>query len=131
MVSSLINRPGPLVLLRTVTSAARNSVITVFLVIAGFLLASCEPGSSLALLPNTPAGPYHLGVDDQVRIITLGQEQLTGQFRVNDRGNIAIPLLGAVKADGLTTAQLEESIAQRLREKEILTDPSVSVEVLA
>ena len=63
--------------------------------------------------------------------ITFGDEHLTGQFRVNDRGNIAVPLLGAVKADGLTTSELEDSIAQRLREKKLLLDPSVSVEVLS
>ena len=79
---------------------------------------------------ETPAGPYRLGVGEQVRIITFGEEQLTGQFRVNDRGTIAIPLLGAIPASGLTTAELEHSIAQRLRDKKVLLDPSVSVEVL-
>ena len=65
-----------------------------------------------------------------MRVITFGQEQLTGQFRINDRGDIAIPLLGNVKADGLTTTELEGSIEQRLKDKQVLQAPSVSVEVL-
>jgi polysaccharide export outer membrane protein len=96
-----------------------------------YLLASCAPGSGLPPLPETPGGPYRLGAEDQIRIITYGQDQLTGEFRVNDRGNVALPLLGPVPAAGLTTNQLEKSIEQRLREKKVLLDPSVSVDILA
>jgi len=91
---------------------------------------ACQPGASMPPLSTAPAGPYHLGVGDQVRIITFGQDSLTGQFRVNDRGNIAIPLLGPVPAGGLTTAELERRIEQELKAKKVLLDPSVSVEVL-
>ncbi len=93
-------------------------------------LSACEPGSDLPPLPDTPEQAYRLGVDEQVRIITFGQEPLTGQFRVNDRGDIAIPLLGAIHADGLTTTELEHDIERALRTKNVLLDPSVSVEVL-
>jgi len=115
---------------RVFGAAARQGAIVAFLVISALLVSSCEPGSSLPPLPDTAIGPYRLSVDDQVRIITLGEEQLSGQFRVNDRGNIAIPLLGPIPADGLTTAELEDRIARRLKEKNVLIDPSVSVEVL-
>jgi polysaccharide export outer membrane protein len=91
------------------------------------LVSGC---SDLPPLPETPPGPYQLGVGEQVRIITFGAEQLTGEFRVNDRGTIAIPLLGAIPATGSTTSELERSIAQQLKAKEVLLDPSVSVEVL-
>jgi polysaccharide export outer membrane protein len=95
------------------------------------LLAGCSPGSGLPPLPQTGPSPYQLGIDEQVRIITFGDEHLTGQFRVNDRGNVAIPLLGPVKADGLTTAELEASVEKQLKDKKVLLDPSVSVEVVA
>jgi polysaccharide export outer membrane protein len=91
---------------------------------------SCAPGSNLPPLANADPGPYRLAVDDQVRIITFGQEDLTGQFKVNDRGTIAIPLLGAIPANGLTSAELEHQIAEELKQKKLLLDPSVSVEVL-
>lgn len=98
--------------------------------LACVLLAGCAPGKDLPPLPDTPAGPYRLGIDEQVHIITFGADQLSGQFRVNDRGSIAVPLLGSVPADGLTTAELEHDIVHRLQEKEILRDPSVSVEIV-
>jgi len=64
-------------------------------------------------------------------VITFGGDQLTGEFRINDSGNIAIPLLGAVHAAGLTTGQLGDEIATELQKKDLLKNPSVSVEVLA
>jgi polysaccharide biosynthesis/export protein len=109
---------------------AASGSIAAGLLACGLFLTGCEPGSGLPTLPTTPPGPYRLGVDEQVRIITFGDEHLTGQFRVNDRGDIAIPLLGPIRAEGLTTTELEASIAQRLREQKVLLNPSVSVEVL-
>jgi polysaccharide export outer membrane protein len=94
-----------------------------------FGLASCSPGSDLPPLPNSPPGPYRLSVNDQVRIITFGEESLTGQFRVNDRGMISIPLVGAVQADGLTSAELEHLVEEQLKSKKLLSDPHVSAEV--
>ena len=92
-------------------------------------LAACSPGRGLAPIPDAPVTAYHLGVDDQVRVITFGEDQLTGTFRINDSGIIAVPLLGAVKAQGLTSAQLADEITAELKRKQLLRDPSVSVEV--
>jgi polysaccharide export outer membrane protein len=41
------------------------------------------PGSDLPPLPAPEAAAYRLGPGDQVRIITFGEENLTGEFRVN------------------------------------------------
>jgi polysaccharide biosynthesis/export protein len=114
-----------------VRGPAHHHCAITLLLTACLLVASCAPGSDLPPLPDTPPGPYQLGVDDQVRIISFGEEQLTGQFRVNDRGEIAMPLIGAVAADGLTTGQLERRISKRILDKKLLLDPSVSVEILA
>jgi polysaccharide export outer membrane protein len=62
-------------------------------------------------------------------VITFGGEQLTGEFRVNDSGNIAVPLLGPVRAAGLTTNALADEITDRLRRSKLFTNPSVAVEV--
>ena len=94
-------------------------------------LASCAPGRDLKPLPDTHETTYRLGIGDQIRIITVGDEQMTGDFRVNDAGSVAIPLLGTVRAAGLTTAELERRIEDELRVKKIFTQPSVAVEVLA
>jgi polysaccharide export outer membrane protein len=99
----------------------------------GALLAvtACAPGANLPPIANYQNQSYRLGGGDQVRIITFGEDQLTGDFRVDDRGNIALPLLGAVKAGGLTPEQLSASISAELRRRKLLQDPSVAAEVVA
>lgn len=93
------------------------------------LLTSCAPGHDLRPLPGLTGGEYRLAPGDVVRIITYGEDPLTGEFRVSDQGMVALPLAGSVKASGLTPHQLEEAVAAMLRKRGMLTRPSVSVEV--
>ncbi len=98
---------------------------------AALVLASCAPGANLVPLPANPLAGYQLGPGDQVRVITFGGEQLTGDFRVSDSNQIAIPLLGLVSTRGLTAPELSGRIASELRERKLFHEPSVSVEVVA
>ena len=93
------------------------------------LTAACSPFSNLQSLPNSEVKAYQLGAGDQIRIITFGEDQLTGDFRVNDTGAINIPLLGSVAANNLTTNQLADKISQELIRRKLFRDPSVAVEV--
>ena len=74
---------------------------------------------------------YSLGAGDQVRIIIFGEDNLTGEFRVNDSGNIALPLVGSVHAAGLTSGGLETAVGAALRRANLVRNPSVAVEVIA
>lgn len=117
----------PFVLAGEVRSACLCLATLVMLTIAG-----CgAPGSELPLLPVASPAAYNLGPGDQVRIITYGEETLTGEFRVNDSGSIALPLIGAVHAAGLTSAELETSVGSALQRANLVRDPSVAVEVIA
>ena len=95
------------------------------------LIACAGPGSSLPTLPVANGAAYRLGPGDQVRIITFGEDNLTGEFRVNDSGNIALPLTGAVHAAGLSSDELESAVAASLRRARLVRNPSVAVEVIA
>lgn len=97
----------------------------------GLAAAGCTPGADLPLMEDYRAESYRLGGGDRIRIITFGEEQLTGEFNVDDQGNIALPLLGSVKALGLTPQELDARIADGLKRRNLLRDPSVAVEVLA
>lgn len=99
--------------------------------LGSLLLGACTPGAEQPLLAEYGIQDYRLGGGDQIRIITFGEDQLTGDFRVDDRGRIALPLLGSVQASGLTPQELDKRIADDLRKRNLLRNPSVSVEVLA
>lgn len=94
-------------------------------------LAACAQGGDLPLLVSAPQDGYLLGVGDQVRVVTYGEEQLSDDYRIGDRGTIAVPLLGAVQAAGLSADGLADSLATLLRDRKILRAPSVSVEITA
>ncbi len=101
------------------------------MVMLSLVLSACAPGYGLPTLPPAADAAYRLGAGDQVRIITFGEDTLTGEFRLSDAGNIAVPLLGSVRAAGLTTGQLASTIESDLKQRNLFKNPSVSVEVLA
>jgi polysaccharide export outer membrane protein len=94
-------------------------------------LISCAPGADLPPIAPGSATDYRLGPGDVVRLITFGEDQLTGEFRVADSGTVALPLVGSVRAAGLTPSALEQSVADTLSRSGILRNPSVSAEIIA
>ena len=51
-------------------------------------------------------------------------------YLVNDEGNIQFPVLGNLKAAGLTTKQLNENIIDSLVSRQLLTNPLVTIRFL-
>ncbi len=66
-----------------------------------------------------------------VRLITFGEDTLTGEFRVSDSGTIALPLVGVLQAAGLSPDALGAQVQQALVKANLLKAPSISVEVIA
>jgi polysaccharide biosynthesis/export protein len=94
------------------------------------VIAACAPGRGLPPLPTVPSGAYRLGPGDEVRIITVGEDTLTGEFAVDDSGQIAVPMLGSVRAASLSPAALGAAVGAALQRGGLVRTPSVSVEVI-
>jgi polysaccharide biosynthesis/export protein len=107
-------------------STAAVAMVTGILQIQG----CTRPAAGLPPIEDPVVGEYHLGPGDQVRIITFGEEQLTGEFRVDASGDIALPLVGNVHAAGRTPPQLEAATKEVLVRSRLYKNPSVSVEVI-
>jgi len=73
-------------------------------------------------------GPYTLDSGDKLRIVVFGQDAISNNYTVDAQGAVTLPLVGAVVARGLTTAQLGGAIAGRLKSGYV-RDPSVAVEI--
>lgn len=73
-------------------------------------------------------GPYLLDAGDKLRIFVYGQPNLSRIYTVDHAGMITVPLIGAVKARGLTTFDLEGTIKSRLGAKYV-RDPQVTVDM--
>jgi len=71
---------------------------------------------------------YRLGTGDKLKMTVFGQQDLSGEFVVDDTGFIRLPLIGQVKAAGLTIHEFEDAVTVKLADG-YLRDPRVSVEV--
>ena len=95
------------------------------------LVGGCEPGAGLQPIAPYNQASYTLGSGDEIRLITFGEDQLTGNFRVDDRGNIAVPLIGNVRVAGLTPERVGAAVSTELKQRKLIQNPSVAVEVVA
>ena len=68
-----------------------------------------------------------IGPDDTVTIEALSCEELNKAWRVNASGDLNLPLVGKIHAEGLTVEQLESEISKKL--KRFVVDPQVSAYV--
>lgn len=57
---------------------------------------------------------YSIGSEDLLEIEAYNVEDLKKTVRVNSQGDIALPLVGIIRARGLTTQELEKVITDRL-----------------
>jgi polysaccharide export outer membrane protein len=71
---------------------------------------------------------YRIAPLDTLKIDVFQVDDLSGEYSVDLVGNIAMPLIGNVKAVDLTTPELQKLLATRLGEK-YLQNPDVSVGV--
>jgi protein involved in polysaccharide export with SLBB domain len=116
---------------------ALRSLITPIFAALTLVLAACGStgGSASGDREVQPEGQtqvdtaYSLGSSDKLRLTVFGHPDLSGEFEVDGTGSISLPLIGQIKAAGLSTVMLEQSITQTLAKGYIL-DPRVSVEVI-
>ena len=88
--------------------------------------AHLSPASTAAMAAATSPSDLRFGPGDQIKVVVFGEDTLTGDYTVDDNGNVTLPLAGSVHAAGLTQASLQSSIASHLRP--YLRNPRVTVE---
>jgi len=68
-----------------------------------------------------------LGIGDAVRVTVFQQPDLTTEARINERGLVAMPLVGEVKVAGLSQAEAANAIGESLKKGQYLKNPQVAV----
>lgn len=101
--------------------------LTALCLVAALFLGSCAPRQN-GYADFKADVPYTLASGDRLRVIVFGQDALSNTYAVDSSGHISMPLIGAVTAQGLTTAALERSVEARLRQG-FIREPKVSIEV--
>jgi polysaccharide export outer membrane protein len=91
---------------------------------------AATPASMRGAQAAPAEGPYTLDSGDKLRIVVFGQDGLTNSYGVDAAGSVTMPLIGAVRARGLTVAELSAAIEARLRQGYI-REPHVAAEIEA
>lgn len=86
-------------------------------------------GNSM-LVSADDSAQYRLASGDVIRIIVYGESDLSVEkLRLTDAGTFSYPFIGEVKAQGKTSAEIEQLIVTELK-GDYLVDPRVSVSIL-
>jgi polysaccharide biosynthesis/export protein len=106
-------------------SALKKTGAGFFMVLLAALCAAAQQPAKTTVQPDSG---YVLGPDDQIVIRAIDVPEIPDKpILVGTNGNITLPLIGRVKAGGLTVEQLETELNTRL--KEYVRDPQVAVTV--
>jgi polysaccharide export outer membrane protein len=112
---------------------ARVAFACVALACLALAFAGCGPQRSFADASATvgraagrPAYPLMPG--DKIQVNVFNEPDFSGEFQVNQAGNVAFPLIGDVAASGLTPDAFQRRLAARLRAG-VVRNPKVTVDV--
>lgn len=85
-------------------------------------------GAARTMLPASPSLPISFG--DLIQVTVFDSPELSGAFRVSSKGEVVLPVGGAVKVKGLTAAEAGTAIADQLKQAGIVLEPHVTVMII-
>ena len=88
-------------------------------------MAAQAPAAASRRTDRAPA--MRLDAGDLLEITTFDTPELSGKFRVDSRGDVTMPIGGAVPVAGLTAEQAGVALERFLRDRDILKNPHVNV----
>jgi polysaccharide biosynthesis/export protein len=107
-----------------------SSLAPRIIAIAG-LIAGASPGLVAQVIPKVTLGftDYVVGPQDVLTITSYDQADLSGKFSIEADGTFTYPMIGRVKAGGLTLRALEGAIKKQLTEDGYFKNPQITVSV--
>jgi len=76
--------------------------------------------------PNTPHA-LRISTGDLLELTVFDTPELSGKLRVNDAGQVSLPVAGAIKLSGMTAEEAAAAIEEKLRSADVLKYPHASV----
>ena len=89
--------------------------------------AACRPtGATVNLPPPKSAGSGAVGAGDMIEIRVADEEELTGEYQVQEDGKIRFPWIGEVEVKGHSQSEIARVIEEKLADG-WLREPQVQV----
>lgn len=94
------------------------------MILAAVTLAACS-GTKKNVRATDPDAPYRIGREDVIDVSVWRDADLSRTLAVRPDGYISMPLIGEVKAEGMTAPELSQALARALQP--MVQEPRVSV----
>lgn len=82
-------------------------------------------GTGMDIPQTSPTTEISAG--DLLDIVIFETPELSGRFRVNQKGDILLPLAGTLHVGGLNLDEITQAVGKRYKDAGILVDPQVTV----
>jgi len=115
-----------------------RTLFAIAALLIGPLCGCASRGANLPPLESAPVqagsgtsgdpAAYRLGPGDKLKLTVFGAEDLSGEFIVNDSGNVDLPLIGGIPAAGKTPNQFTQAVETKLKDG-YMRDPKVAISV--
>ncbi len=100
---------------------------TIFVLIAMSVAAAAQAPPKPT--PAPIANDYVVGANDVLTITSYDQADLSGKFSVEADGTFTYPMVGRVKAGGLTLRQVEAQVKKQLKDGGFFNNPQITVAI--
>ena len=104
-------------------------LVLVFLWLSPLQAQESSQQAGMAKDAQQPA-EYQVGPGDVLSIRVFGLSQFDQNTRISNSGKIHIPYAGVISVAGMTVARIEDQIAKSLRERQLVKEPWVQVQVV-
>jgi polysaccharide export outer membrane protein len=92
------------------------------------VLFACQCALLAAVRPAFGQTDYRIGAQDVLNITVYGETELSGKYTVEQDGTFTFPLVGRVKAGGVTLREFEQVLKKHLADG-FLRNPQVSIAI--
>lgn len=89
--------------------------------------AGAMNGQSAGMSTSPAPATLEISIGDLLEIAVFDTPELSSRLRVNNHGEVLLPLAGPVHVQGLTAPEAAQAIAQKFIEAQLLVKPQVNV----
>lgn len=107
---------------KIMSSFLRSAIVTFALCLT---VSAQAPQTPVQTAPND----YVVGAKDVLTITSYDQSDLSGKFSVEADGTFTYPMIGRVKAGGLTLRQIEAQVKKQLKDGGFFVNPQITVSI--
>ena len=106
-----------------------NALLLIFSASLMGCVSTSDPSQKLAPSPAPQISDFVLSSGDALKVTVFGDEDLSGEYDVDPRGFINMPLIGDVAVADRSIPAVQDDISDSLKAGGIIVNPQVSIEV--